>query len=152
MSYTNIEGALQTISQTLTSYFAVAAQVTRGDYGVLDAGYDYALVLYPGAYADTGYWANNTIAREWTVHADLFQRVAGDDAGALQTFIALREAWLDTIHAYPRLNNLSGVQSVNAVRGDEPAWLFDDSNNGPFFIKQTFTLTVTELVTVTALG
>lgn len=152
MSYINIEGALQTITQTLTSYFAVAAQVTRGDYSVLDAGYDYALVLYPGPYEDAGYWANNTIARAWTVHADLFARVAGDDAGAVTNLIAVREAWLDKVHAYPRLNNLSGVQSVNATRGDEPVWLFDDSNNGPFWLKQTFTISVTELATVTALG
>lgn len=149
MSYATIEARVQTLLQGLTGTFATNAQVTRGDWSVLDAGYDAMAVVYPGAFQQTGFGGAGTVTYVWTVYVDLFQRIGESHSAAIASVIAARDAVLQHLQKYPKLNALSGVYAVQEITGDEPIWLFDKDDNGPFFLKAVLTLPITEEISVT---
>lgn len=149
MSYEAVEGRAQSLLQLLTSMFATSAQVTRGDWGVLDSGVDRSAVLYPGAFEQRGSGSNGSVVYIWTVQLDLFQRWQATDAATISAFIALRDAVIQHLQKYPSLNGLAGVYAVGNIAGGETIYLFESENSGPFSMKETLVIPVTDLVTVT---
>lgn len=152
MAYEAIEARWQTILQLLTSSFAAAGQVTRGDWSVLDRGYDAIAVLYPGPFEERNYGAGNRVDVIWTTNLQLFQRTTSTNDAAVASFITLRDAVRDHVQKYPKLNGLSGVVAVLGVNATEPVWLYDDNGGGPYFIMCTLDLRVQEENTQTIAG
>ena len=146
MSYSAIEAEIQSLVQALDEFSD--EDVTRGDYRVLDRGSPPYVVLLPGAF-DRENWASpGGIKTDWIVAIDLFVRHWGD--GTEQTNLeTYRQAVIDQLDIYPRLEGLSGVQWCLLEGGEDPRPVYDEAGGGPHFLLQRMILRVTERVTVT---
>ena len=153
MSWDTIEAGLQTLLQALTSKFPVAAQVTRGDWRVMDAGYNLCVVLYAGAYAEG---EDPTLAEFLVTHTEklaLIKRYL-DDGTTRVGFGQDRDAVLEHLMKYPCLNGLAGASArrgkITSDTDVEP--IFDKDDNGPFFLMQIFSIPVSEIPSITPVG
>jgi hypothetical protein len=143
MGYATCEAALQTILRALSQY--ADAQVTRGDYDVLDRGYTQCCVLRPGPVTvrQSGDWGQQRYA--WTLDCTIYQRYVGD--GSEWTNLeSQRENVLDQIGAYPTLDGASGVVRAVAERAGEVAAVYPRDADVPAWLMQTIRLQVHEEV------
>jgi len=148
MGYDVVEARIQLLLQGLTSIFAEPSQVTRGDFSVLDAGYDQCAVLRPGAFEDTGtQMGPGSHVFRFVTHINFYKRYF--DNATIVSFERQRDAIIEHILKYPSLNGLADTVLLNVIRGDEPGELYDRGGNGPFFITQTIDVSVSHVVTVT---
>lgn len=148
MSYDAIEGAFLTLLQALTGTFATSAQVTRGDWRIVDSGLSPLAVLYPGPFSEGDTWASGGTDYQWTVNCQLITRFLNNGTSQV-SMEQTRDAVVAQIQKYPTLNALAGVQAVGRVNGGEIVELRDKDGGGPYFLQTDLTWQVTELVTVT---
>lgn len=155
--YDAIEGALQTILQALTGTFANSGQVTRGDWRVMDHGFECWAVLYPGEYEETSAdepVRNGSIEIKYTTKLLLGVRYLNDGT-TRQTLVQKRDAVMRQLRAYPYFNRLaSDTAYMGLIRSDgEPEAVFPtNEKGGPYFLVQQFTIPSSETSTVTVSG
>ncbi len=143
MTYAVVEAAVQTLLQAMTEF--ANADVTQGDYRRLDDGTNNIAVLTPGAFEQDGVaqaGARKSI-RNWNVIIDLFRKYV-DDGNTWTNFTATRDALIVQLEKYPSLDSTAGVTLVTMSAGSDPAEIFDDDDNGPFFLFQRIRVTVNE--------
>ena len=143
MSYAVCEAALQTILRALEQY--ADAQVTRGDYAVLDEGYAQCCVLRPGPVTvrRSGDWGQ--VGYDWTIDCTIYERWVGDGT-EWTNFQAQRENALDQIGAYPTLDAASGVTRAVAERAGEMGAVYPRDADVPAWLMQTIRVQVHEEV------
>jgi hypothetical protein len=148
MTYATVEAAVETLIVAMTEF--TAETVSRGDYRILDEGADDLCVLVPGSFDQDG--AGQAGARKsiraWAVLADLFRRYL-DDATTWADFVATRDALIDHLEQYPTLNGVAGLTLVALGSDADPTEVFDEDENGPFFVFQRIRIAVTERVDLT---
>ena len=143
MSYAVIEAAVQTLLQALGQYGD--ADVTRGDWRVLDSGSGPYAVVYAGPFdvEEGGDWGQKVYA--WTVYVEVFERYL--DNGTSETNLETRvQNTVDQLCAYPTLDGASGVTLAMPVHADELRYVFDEQGGGPHFIMQRIAERVWERV------
>ena len=145
MSYSSVEAALQTILQGLTGTFADTAQVTLGNYDVLDSGVAASAVLVPGAFEQDGQGEGGArkSVRAWNVLIDLFRKYV-DEGTTYTSFTTDRDAVIAEIEKYPTLNGETGIVNVIVRSDGDPGEVFDEDDAGPFFVWQRLRVAVTE--------
>jgi hypothetical protein len=153
VSYDTIEAALQTILRYDTTTFANSAQVSRGDWRIMDSGRSPLAVLYAGAYAEND--TDTTLTEfsvTWTVKLDLILKYT--DETTRVTFAQKRDTVLEQIMKYPMLHALaSATAKLGRITSDgDPLPIFDKDGNGPFFLMQTFSIPVSEVLTIAPTG
>ncbi len=145
MSYSSVEAAVLTILQGLTGTFASTSDVTRGDYEVLDSGAGATAVLIPGSFEQDGIGEGGArkSVRNWNVLIDLFRKYV-DEGTTWTSFETDRDAVIAEIERYPTLNSEAGIVNV-IVRSDaDPGEVFDEDDQGPFFVWQRLRIRITE--------
>ncbi|MGH9158200.1 MAG: hypothetical protein ACRD1K_20720 [Acidimicrobiales bacterium] len=150
MSYVTVETRVQSLLQGITGTFPVAASVSRGDYRVLDSGEASLAVLTPGNFDEgrVGQGGAQIVEREWHVLIDLFRKYL-DDGTSWQNFAADRDAVLQELERRPTLNSLDGIVGVALSADSDPGEVFDENDNGPFFIWQRIRIQTMERADVT---
>ena len=144
MSYSPIEARIQTLIQARSAFDD--ADVTLGDYRVLDRGSAPYVVLRPGEFERVPHTFAGGRKTEWTVIVELFEKHIGD--GTEQTNLEThRQNIIDTADAYPTLNGLSGVHFASLSSGEIPRPVYDEDGSGPFFLLQIMKWEVMELTT-----
>ncbi len=146
--YDPIEARFLTLLQGLTSVFTNAAQVTRGDWRTLDGGTSPLAVLYPDVIDEGTTWTAGTTEYIWRIKLDLFERFLNDGTTHI-SFEQHRDAVLQHMQKYPKLNGLAGIVVVGQMSSTEILEVYDKDGGGPFWLLQTFTWPVTEAITVT---
>lgn len=152
--YDAIEAALQTLLQSLTSVFATSAQVTRGDWRVMDRGVDVWAVLYPTDYSEDTPMAAGSSQMKYTTKLLLGVRYR-DDGSTRVALVQARDAAIRHLRKYPHLNGLaSDSATMGQITSDgEPLAIFPTSDEGgPFALTQLFTIPTAEIDTVTIAG
>lgn len=151
--YDAIEGALQTILQTLTTVFPNADQVTRGDWRVMDRGFDVWAVLAGADYIEDTAMAAGASQMNYTTKLLLGVRYRNDGT-TRQALVQQRDAVIRHLRKYPHLNGLASTSAnMGLITSDgEPQAVFDKDDNGPFFLIQQFTIPTSEIDTVTIAG
>lgn len=138
-----VEAAVQTLLQAMTEF--ASADVTRGDYRRLDKGTNNIAVLTPGAFEQDGVGqagARKSI-RNWSVVIDLFRKYV-DDGTTWTNFEATRDALIVQLEKYPSLDSTAGVTLVTMDAGSDPAEVYDEDDNGPFFLFQRIRVAINE--------
>lgn len=143
MSYASVEVAVQTLLQAMTEF--ADADVSRGDYKILDSGADNLAVLTPGAFIkdEAAQAGARKSLRNWNVIIDLFRKYL-DDGTTWTDFEATRDALVDRLELFPSLNGTAGVTLVGVEADSDPAEIFDEDDNGPFFLFQRIRVAVNE--------
>jgi len=141
MSYATVEAGLQTLLQALSRF--EDADVTRGDWRVLDRGGAEKVVLYQGPFvADRpGDWSQ--VHYGWIVYAEVYERYADGGASERSLTAAVQDV-LDTVGAYVTLDGLSGVRDATAERGEGLQYIYDEDGGGPFFVMERVVIRVEE--------
>lgn len=154
--YDPIEERLQDILQLLTTYYTQSSQVTRGDWAVMDKGFDYTAIVYPAPFNNTDLdVAPGGRTFSWTVNVDLCLR-SNSSPLTWPNFGAYRDAVIQHLMKYPTLNpsgmsTLSNANLLN-ISGGEMVEIGDkNSGGGPFVLAQTLQLTISNMIFV-ALG
>lgn len=142
MSYATIEAKVQTILQALAQY--ANAQVTRGDYSILDVGYTECCVLRPGPFEinRTGDWGQ--IGIDWTLYISIYERYIGDGT-EFTNLNTQRQNVIDALNANPSLDGTVGVTLVLGRAADVSAVYPVDSDT-PQYLLQTIQARVHEEV------
>lgn len=140
MSYTTIEAKVLTLLQALAQY--ADAQVTRGDYSVLDIGYTQYCVIRPGPFEinRTGDWG--MIGIDWTIYISLYERYTGDGT-EFTNLETQRQNVIDMLNANPSLDGTTGVTLVLGRAPDVSAVYPVDSDT-PQYLMQTIEARVHE--------
>ena len=148
MSYATIVAKELALIRALSDY--ADADVTWGDYRVLESGGDPYVILRAGGFVNE-YKTPTRRQRTWTTILELYERMVGDGTEEVnldtrrQTLIALFDQ-------YPTLDALSAnVSGAHIQDGDEPVVAYHDKGGG-VFLMQTMRLVVMEQYTVTASG
>jgi len=145
LSYSSVEAAVLTLLQALTGTFAATTDVSRGDYRILDSGADAVAVLVPGAFEQDGIAEGGArkSVRDWNVLIDLFRKYL-DEGTTWTNFETDRDAVIAELEKYPTLNGeagiVRGIISADADAGE----VFDEDDNGPFFVWQRLRIKITE--------
>lgn len=135
---------MKTLLEGMTE-FVSNDDISRGDYRILDSGADNLAVLTPGSFIkdEAGQAGARKSLRNWSVITDLFRKYL-DDGTTWTDFEALRDALVDRLELFPSLNGTAGVTLVGLEAGSDPAEVFDEEDNGPFFIFQRIRVAVNE--------
>jgi len=149
MSYAAIEAAAQILLQALDRFDN--ADVTRGDWRVLDRGDAPYAVLYPGPFetGEDGDWGQHVV--DWTMYCEVFERYL-DNGTSEVSLEATRQDVVDTFFSHPTLNGVSGVTRVLPERGEPPQYVYDESGGGPHFVMQRIEVHVIERVCADGAG
>ncbi len=151
MSYETIEARYKTLLEPITladgtSAFEDEEDVSRGDYRILDSGGPRFTVLTPGPIDESDALGSyGSIFRIWGMIQDLFVRYT-NDPDSWSAFIDVRDAVLQLVEENPTLNDLTGIIRTRIVTEGDPVEVFDEDDEGPFFILQRLRVTVTERV------
>lgn len=149
MSYSTIEAAAAVLLRALSNFDD--ADVTRGDYRVLDQGSPPYVVLLPGPFecVEAGDWGQKVYT--WTMYAEVFERYlnGGSSETALET---TRQAVIDCLCKNPTMNAVTGVTRVLPRRGAELRYLYDEQGGGPHFVMQRIEVEIEEVVGYTGSG
>ena len=144
MTYAVVEAAVKTILEGM-SEFVSNDDISRGDYRILDSGASNLAVLTPGAFVkdEAGQAGARKSLREWSVIIGLFRKHV-DDGNSWTDFESIRDALVDRLELFPSLNGTAGVTLVGMEAGSDPDEIFDEDENGPFFIFQRIRVSVNE--------
>ena len=144
MTYAVIEAAVKTLLEGMTE-FVSNDDISRGDYRILDSGAINLAVLTPGTFTkdEAGQAGARKSLRNWSVIIDLFRKYL-DDGKTWTDFEATRDALVDRLELFPSLNGTAGVTLVGVEADSELGGIFDEDDNGPFFLVQTIRVAVNE--------
>jgi len=144
MSYSTIEIAVQDILQGLAQF--ADADVTRGDYRVLDSIEDDAAILAPGSFTQADVRAQMSY-RTWDVLVDYFY-VYRDDGTSETNFATGRDNIIAELEKYPTLDGTSGIIQIRVSADGDAEPVDDEDGRGPFFLWQRLRVTVVERVDI----
>ena len=145
MSYATIEARVKLLLEGLTGVFPSTNLIARGDYRELDSGASTIAVLTPGAFVQDGIGEGGArkSVRNWSVLIDLFKKYI-DDGTSWTDFADDRDTIMAELEKFPSLNSLPGVVQVIIAADIDPGEIFDEDDNGPFFLWQRLRVNVTE--------
>lgn len=135
MSSATIQVRLQTLLQAIAALDT--ADVTLGDWRVMDNGSSPWAIIYPGSWEiiDRPDDGARTLIR-WTHYVDVVTFVYGDSYTDLT---AIRDAVIDQLIAYPGLNNLDGVLFAEITGGDNVRYIYENpTSDYPLYQIVTF--------------
>lgn len=146
MSYAAIEARIQTLLQAL-SLFA-DADVTRGDYRVLNQVGGPYCVLTPGGFTRETAASSfeDLLSTIWEVTLELYVRVWGDGTEYVN-LASNRQSIMDELDKYVTLNALAGVIYAGITSGDLPRTVYDEAGAAQWLV-QRLALEVHEKVKV----
>ena len=148
MNYCSVvEPGIQTIIRKQTTYFA-SADVTRGDYSVLDSGGVYFCVLRPGPFGEEEKYGSALQIREMSTMVELYKRYV-HQASDYTDFCAMRDAVVGELEKWPSLDSTAGINLVRCAADGPAEEVFDDEGEGPFYIYQELRVRVVVRSTVT---
>lgn len=144
---TAIYNRIYTLLQGATGF--ASANVTQGDFLILDKGAAPYCVIYPGPF--TAEPITNTSARIfWTYYAEVYEDFLDDDYTALTT---ARDAIVARLNSYPTLNQLTGVAYTIVTSGDDLIYLYPAGGaDNPQFVGQRLSIEVIEKPSYGGLG
>jgi hypothetical protein len=149
MSDANIQSYIQDLIQADSNF--ANADVTLGDYRVLDsAGAPYAVIL-PGRVVDaarSGDWSQVTFA--WEHSVEVFAKFVDD---SYASFTTARQAVMDAIGENPTLGGQAGITNSYVSAATEPLYLYSaDGGDVPQFVLSRITVTTVEEVSYDGSG
>lgn len=143
-----LKNALKTLLLTLSQFTDVShpelqEAVVLADPRVLDRGFDHCIIIWSGP-LDSGDAAGYTITHNTSIRFQAFVRFADDASAdaALQTFTDDIVELLDT---HPTLNGQPDI-TLERLSADDPFYVRDTAQQGPFFLMREFTLEISERV------
>lgn len=142
MSYVTAENALETILQGVTGFSS--ANIKKGDYRVLGAGLDKALVMQPGPFTRENL-SPGRVNNSWTINLELFIAFTGEVSTIATDIRTHRQNVIDKIDTFPTLNRAAGIMLGAVESGDEPELWAVGSHQ---WWRQVIRVTVKEGVTV----
>lgn len=121
---------LQTLLQALSEFSD--ADVTQGDFRVLDQGSAPYAVIYPGGFevlqrSDSG----EEMLIRWRHYVEVFATFLNDSYGNL---VSARATVLNCLHSYPQLNGLKGILRAYVESGDDVRYLYPPQGDVPAFV------------------
>lgn len=117
MSYATVEAAAVTVMRTHADFDE--NNCIAGDSSPIKKGLERVLrIWYGGSRREE---LTITLMRHiWTLRLDLYVPYRGKIQDMEATLAAERQKVIDTLAAYPRLDNLSGVSKAEILNGDAP--------------------------------
>jgi len=142
----HIQDALKSLLKTLPDLADTDSRekVTRADTRVLDMGFDYAAVIWPGQ-VQSGDASGWQVTRVWDIPFDLFVRYT-NNADTHAELTGLRDSVIDLLDTHPTLGGLSEVTLEMLATTADPEEVHDRQGGGPYFLMQPFRLQITERV------
>jgi len=141
-----IAQAIQAILQGTTRF--PDANVTIGDYRILNMGVNEAAIITPGAVPGNEEDGQNRQLVTWHTLVDLFERDQ-QDGTAWVDFYQERDDVIGTLQRYPNLNQTAVEIVAYGISADgDPAQIKSKDNAGPLWIVQTLRIEITERVVV----
>lgn len=142
MSNALIRARVQTLLQAMTEFDD--ADVTLGNFRVLDSGSAPYAVIYPGGFqiidrVNDG--AETLIA--WRNYVEIFATFLDD---SYENIDSIRQAVIERLLTYPTLNALSGVVAATVSDGDDVRYLYAPQGDVPQFVYVRLTHVTTERV------
>jgi hypothetical protein len=121
---------MQTLLQALATF--ADADVTQGDFRVLDRGSAPYAVIYPGGFevlqrSDSG----EQMVVRWRHYVEVFATFLND---SYANIVSARAAVLDCLHTYPQLNGLKGILRAYVETGDDLLYLYPPQGEIPAFV------------------
>jgi len=147
MSYATIEAKVQTLLRALSLFDD--ADVTRGDYRVLDQVGGPYCVLTPGGFTRSGAATSYGERKSnfWTVTLDLFVRHWGDGT-EFTNLQSNRQTIIDELDKYdPSLDSTTGVMYAVITGGDPPRAVYDEAG-AAHWLMQRMSLEIHEKVSI----
>lgn len=147
MSYTTCEDALRTLLAGVTGFSS--ENVVAGNFGILSLGYDRVLVLSYSDFdqEDDGGGGDRMIS--WHLTAHLYERYV-DDPTVHALAAVDRQAIIDRVNAYYRLNGAPNVNHADVMSGsvpglgDPPGALANIVIGNVKYYHETFRVTIVE--------
>jgi len=139
-----IQGYIQDLIQADDNFDD--ADVTLGDFRVLDRGSPPYAVVLPGAIVSgerSGDWSQVQLI--WEHDVEVFERFLGDD---YTDFVTARQAVVDVIGQNPTLGGQSGISNAHVALASRSKYLYPEGGaDVPTFVFSTVTVrTVEEIV------
>jgi len=147
LSYVTIQAKAQTLLQALSLFGD--ADVTRGDYRVLEQVGGPYCVLTPGGFKRSGAATSYGEKKSnfWDVTFDLFERHWGDGS-EYDNLVADRQTMIDEMDKYDiSLDGVSGVMYAAITKGDPVRTVYDQAG-AAHWLMQRMTLEVHEKVDI----
>lgn len=121
---------IQTLLQALSTFDK--ADVTQGDFRVLDRGSAPYAVIYPGGFevverADDG----REMIVQWRHYVEVFATFLDDDYGNI---VNARAAAVNQLNKYPTLNGVTGILQAVVEGGEELQFLYPPGGDVPQFV------------------
>lgn len=146
--FADVWTALQTAILKLTDDFPEGS-VSLGDFSILESGLAQVAIITPGPFIEPDVHGAALTIRGWIAYIDLFYRLTQQRAIDWAAFVALRDKLVGTLEMYPSLDGTAGITRVRVAAEVDAIEVFDEDDNGPFFIYQQLTAGVQETATVT---
>lgn len=130
MGSATIQARIQTLIQALSEF--ADADVTLGDFRVLDRGSAPYAVIYPGGFellekADDG----SRMFIRWRHYVEVFATFLDD---SYANIVSAREAVLNQLNKYPSLNGLNGILRSFVDAGEDLRYLYPPGGDVPAFV------------------
>lgn len=149
MSDSAIQGYIQALIQADSRFSD--ADVTLGDFRVLDSGSPPYAVVLPGSIVEarrSGDWSQVQFVWEHTV--EIFERFLGDD---YTDFVTARQAVVDVLDANPTLGGQNGISNALVARATAPLYLYPEGGaDVPTFVFSRLTVRTVEEVLYSGSG
>lgn len=140
MSYELIEAGVSTVIKKIVGFDG--DNVSQGDWRILGHGKAKAVVLMPGRFNRIPGTVQNNNQVTWDVEIELYILWDGEQDTTVATLKTQRQAIMDEVNKFRKLDGVSGVMQALVSDGDvvEPFI----SPNGATFWKQTMICQVLE--------
>lgn len=145
MSYATIEAALSSVIQKIADFDG--DNVSQGDWRILGAGKNKAVVLMPGTFTRVPSVVQNANFVTWSVDIELYILWDGDQATIVATLKTQRQLIMDEVNLFRKLDAAAGVLSAIIADGDEVEPFV--SPDGATFWRQVLRCSVEENETFT---
>ena len=143
MGDSTIQGYIQTLIQADSSF--ADADVTLGDFRVLDSGGPPYAVILPGAIVEarrSGDWSQ--VQFFWEHEVDVFERFLGD---SYTSFVTARQTVVDIIARNPTLGGNAGISNTLVTRATAPLYVYPEGGGDvPTFVLSRLTVRTVEEV------
>lgn len=147
MSFQNIIDDLKSVLKLLPEFDD--KNVSFNDYRILSQGKERAIVLTPGPFSQEPSTFDGDFTIQWEIKIELYIRYSNEPEVATR-IAEYRDAIIEKVNQYPKLNGNNQVLIAYIRRGDEPLPVFNSSGEGPFFWLQVMICAVTEDVQFTS--
>jgi len=144
-----IQGYIQTLIQADSAF--ASADVTLGDFRVLDSGGPPYAVILPGAIVEarrSGDWSQ--VQFFWEHEVDVFERFLGD---SYTSFVTARQTVVDIIARNPTLGGNAGISNTLVTRATAPLYVYPEAGaDVPTFVLSKLTVRTVEEVLYAGAG